>query len=170
MVNLTQKERTLLEDQKHHEELCIKKYGNYAEQAQDSQLKEMFTKFQQKEQQHYNTINQILNGQMPQMQNQGQSQQQQQGMGMQQNQQMQGQQMTSGKTGLINQSDIDLCNDMLATEKYISHTYDTAIFEFRDKNIRNILNHIQKEEQEHGEELFKYMQSKGGYNIQGASS
>ena len=78
--------------------------------------------------------------------------------------------MTSGKTGLINQSDIDLCNDMLATEKYISHTYDTAILEFRDKNIRNILNHIQKEEQEHGEELFKYMQSKGGYNIQGASS
>jgi spore coat protein CotF len=43
MVNLTQKERTLLEDQKHHEELCIKKYGNYAEQAQDPQKNNSIT-------------------------------------------------------------------------------------------------------------------------------
>ncbi len=50
--------------------------------------------------------------------------------------------------------------------KYVSSTYDTAIFEFRDPNIRNVLNHIQKEEQQHGEVIYKYMESKGMYNPQ----
>ena len=52
------------------------------------------------------------------------------------------------------------------TEKYVSGTYDTSIFEFRDANIRQALNHIQKEEQQHGEDIFNYMQSKGMYNPQ----
>ena len=44
---------------------------------------------------------------------------------------------------LINQTDIDLCSDMLATEN-MSHQPMTRQFEFRDINIRNALNHIQK--------------------------
>jgi spore coat protein CotF len=63
-------------------------------------------------------------------------------------------------------SDADMCKDMLMTEKYISGTYDTSIFEFKDTNVRNILNHIQKEEQQHGESIYKYMESKGLYSIQ----
>ena len=49
------------------------------------------------------------------------------------------------------------------TEKYVSGTYDTAIFEFVDTRVRDLLNHIQKEEQQHGEAVFLYMQSKGLY-------
>lgn len=51
------------------------------------------------------------------------------------------------------------------TEKYVSGTYDTTIFECRDKTLRDTLNHIQKEEQQHGEGVFNYMQSKGMYNV-----
>lgn len=58
-------------------------------------------------------------------------------------------------------SDSLLCNDMLMTEKFVSGTYDTAIFEFKDTAIWQTLNHIQKEEQEHGEGLSQYMHSKG---------
>ncbi|QVK18213.1 spore coat protein [Mycoplasmatota bacterium] len=148
MNNLTQKEIILLNDQKSHEELCVKKYTNYANQAQDPVLKEMFKKHAQHEQQHLNTINQILSGQVPTM---GQQQSQQQ---------------STSQTGVSNQQDIDLCYDLLATEKYISSTYDTAIFEFNDPNIRTALNHIQKEEQQHGEEIYKYLKSKGAYNVQ----
>jgi spore coat protein CotF len=54
---------------------------------------------------------------------------------------------------------------MLETEKYISQAYDTAIFEFKDANIRKVLNHIQTEEQQHGEQIFNYMQSKGMYKV-----
>ncbi|WP_251860772.1 spore coat protein [Clostridium sp. Marseille-Q2269] len=159
MTNLTQKEKYLLEDQKSHEELCIKKYTNYANQSKDPELKQLFLNNAQQEQQHLDSVTQILNGQVPNVN-------QQQG-GQQSNNQQQNSQMKSNEgTGLYNKNDADLCTDLLATEKYVSSTYDTAIFEFRDANIRNVLNHIQKEEQEHGESIFKYMESKGMYNPQ----
>lgn len=66
----------------------------------------------------------------------------------------------------INLSDADMCTDLLMTEKYVSGTYDTAIFEFRDTRVRDVLNHIQKEEQKHGEAIFQYMENKGMYNVQ----
>jgi spore coat protein CotF len=151
MNNLSQKEIFLLQDQKSHEELCIKKYTNYATQAQDPFLKEMFTRHGNQEQQHLNTINQILNGQVPMT---GQQQQQNQG----QNQTM--------PTQNNNQQDIDFCLDLLATEKYVSSTYNTSIFEFSNHNIRQALNHIQKEEQEHGEQIFNYLKAVGAYKVQ----
>ena len=148
---LTQKEQMLLKDQLSHEKICIEKYGNYAEQAKDPQLKQMFNQYGSHEQQHYNTVNQLLQGQ-------------QAGQGMGQK----GQQLTGQKphAGMTMQDDAMLCNDMLMTEKYISGTYDTAIFESVDPNIRQALQHIQKEEQQHGEGIFNYMQQHGMYNPQ----
>ncbi|AGA69407.1 coat F domain-containing protein [Desulfitobacterium dichloroeliminans LMG P-21439] len=164
-IQLSQKERLFLQDLKSHEDLCIQKYSKYANEAECSNLKQIFQKHASHEQQHYETINQIIAGQVPAM-NQGQPQQQAQGMqaqasGMQGMSTIQGQ----GNTN-YNQNDFTLVNDMLSTEKYISGTYDTSIFEFQDKGVRQSLNHIQKEEQEHGEELFNYMKSHGMYNIQ----
>lgn len=157
-ITLSQKETLLLEDQKSHEQLCIEKYTNYANQAQDPVLKQLFQTYAQEEQQHLDTINQILSGQVPDM-NQQQGQQQQ----SQQSYQMGAQ--PKGNAGMTNQNDAKLCNDMLVTEKYISGTYDTAIFECVDTNVRDALNHIQKEEQQHGEGIFNYMQSNGMYNV-----
>lgn len=156
MSHLTQKERMLLEDQVKHEEMCIKKYQQYAQRAQDPQLQQLFNSYMTKEQEHYDTLNQILRGQIPNTQ-QGQGQQGQQG------QQGRGQQGQGGSSGSYNQNDADLCNDMLMTEKYVSGTYDTAIFEFTNPQIRQALNHIQKEEQQHGEGIFTYMQQQGMY-------
>jgi spore coat protein CotF len=185
-MNFSQKERTLLEDQKSHEEICIQKYSNYANLAQDPQLKNIFKQNGQIEQEHYNTIDQLLKGQMPQMQQSGsqQGQNQQQSQGQQQNSMKSSQQsqsiqvnqqqvqmnqpssfMPKGQSQNFNASDKDLCTDMLMTEKYVSGAYNTAIFEFRDPQVRNILNHIQKEEQQHGESIFKYMESNGMYQM-----
>ncbi len=195
-MNFTNKERTLLEDQKNHEKICIQKYSNYASLATDPQLKNIFTQNGQIEQQHYNTIDQLLKGQMPQMQQSsgGQSSGSQMG-GSQMVSQMQGNQsgpqqsnkgqmssmsgssqisgsqsqssfMPKGQSSGYNTTDKDLCTDMLMTEKYVSGAYNTAIFEFRDPQVRNILNHIQKEEQQHGEAIFKYMESNGMYQVQ----
>ena len=163
--NLSQKERLLLEDQKSHEEVCIKKYTEYAQKAQCPQLKQLLQTYAKEEQQHLNTINQLLAGQIPSMNQQGSQQGQQSQQGSQQSQQnMQGQQNQSSNQG-YNQQDAMLCSDLLMTEKYVSGTYDTAIFEFRNPQIRQVLNHIQKEEQQHGEGIFNYMQSKGMYNV-----
>lgn len=169
MITLDQKETNLLKDQKKHEELCIKKYSAFASQAQDPQLKQLLTALGQQEQQHLNTINQIMSGQVPAMQSGGQ-QSGQQGGTQQSGQQNMGQQgagqqntFVSSQSGPTIQNDADICEDLLATEKYVSSTYNTAIFEFRDPAVRQALNHIQKEEQQHGEALYNYMTSKGIY-------
>jgi spore coat protein CotF len=61
------------------------------------------------------------------------------------------------------QTDAVMCEDLLSTEKYVSSTYNTAIFEFRDPGVRQVLNHIQKEEQEHGLGIYSYMANHGMY-------
>lgn len=152
MLNFTQKERMLLEDQKTHEQVCVDKYNNYANQSQDPQLKALFKSYAQQEQQHLDSINQMLNGQLPPM-NQG-------------NQQQNYSSQSKVQGAMANQADAVLCNDMLMTEKYVSDTYNTAIFEFVDSNVRQVLNHIQKEEQQHGEGIFNYMNNNGMYNLQ----
>jgi spore coat protein CotF len=155
MIQLTQKEKSLLEDQKKHEQICIEKYTNYANQTQSPQLKQLLQSYAAQEQNHYDTINQILSGQVPNL-NQGQ----QQGM----TSSNAAQSATNMQGAMADQSDASRLNDLLMTEKYVSSTYDTAIFEFTDSNVRQALNHIQKEEQQHGEGIFNYMQSHGMYN------
>lgn len=156
-ITLSQKERMLLEDQKEHEQICIQKYTNYANQAKDAQLKQILNANGQVEKTHLNSINQLLNGKLPQM-NQQQNQQQGQGQAAGAN--------NTQATATPTVSDADMCTDLLMTEKYVSGAYDTAIFEFRDTRVRDVLNHIQKEEQKHGEAIFQYMESKGMYKVQ----
>ena len=154
-MQLSQKERLLLEDLKSQEEICIVKYENYAEQAQDSQLKQLFSTLSTQEQHHYDTVNQILQGQQPSM---GQSQQaQQQGVQPQQ---------STYQGAMGNAGDKILCSDLLATEKYVSGTYEKGVFEAVNPTVRQALQHIQKEEQQHGEQIFNYMHSHGMYNVQ----
>jgi len=162
-ITLSQKERMLLEDQKNHELICIEKYTKYANQAQDTQLKQIFNANGQVERTHLDSINQLLSGKLPQM-NQQQNQNSQQNQNQQQNQNSG--QMNTTQQGGTNFSDKDMCTDLLMTEKYVSGAYDTAIFEFKDTRVRDVLNHIQKEEQKHGEAIFQYMESKGLYNVQ----
>lgn len=165
-ITLTQKERMILEDQKSHEELCIEKYSKYASQAKDPQLKQIFLANEQSERSHLDTINQMLNGTIPDLnQQQNQSNQQQQPTQQQPAQQnMNSSQAQAGSTSSM--TDKDMCSDILMSEKFVSGTYNTAIFEFTNTNARDVLNHIQKEEQQHGNSVFQYMNSKGLYNVQ----
>jgi len=163
-LKLTQREKLLLQDQQKHEKICVEKYQSYASQAQDPTLKQLFNSYADQEQQHLNTVTQMLNGQIPTMS----SQQNQQSTQSQQSAEssMQNATSSSSQGATTNQNDNTLCTDMLMTEKFVSGAYDTAIFEFADPNARQALNHIQKEEQEHGQGIFQYMQSKGMYNPQ----
>ena len=61
-------------------------------------------------------------------------------------------------------SDAFLCKDALAMEKHVSGLYDTSIFEFSSPVLRDTLNHIQKEEQNHGEQLYEYMSKNNMYS------
>ena len=94
-ITLTQKERMLLEDQKSHEQICIEKYSNYANQVKDTQLKQICKANEQVERNHLDTINQLLSGKIPDM-------------NQQQNQNA-GQNMSTTQTTGSNLSDKDIC-------------------------------------------------------------
>lgn len=160
-VTLTAKEKFLLEDQKGHEEICIKKYSDYANAATDPELKNIFNNNKKQEEEHLNSINQLLSGVIPSISNSQGGSSQSGNNSSKQGSSNQSHKFTSESSG---STDKDLCSDLLMTEKFISGTYDTAIFEFRNPQVRDVLNHIQKEEQKHGESIYKYMESKGLYS------
>ncbi len=56
-----------------------------------------------------------------------------------------------------------MCKDALAMEKHVSSLYDVSIFEFSSPVLRDTLNHIQKEEQNHGEQLYEYLSKNNLY-------
>ena len=58
----------------------------------------------------------------------------------------------------------DSLTDALSMEKHVSGLYDTCIFEFTSPTLRDTLNHIQKEEQNHGEQLYEYMSKNNMYS------
>lgn len=149
-MTLTTKETLLLKDLRSQEQLCIDKYAKGAAEACDQQLKDLFTRLRENETQHLQTLDQIASGTVPQL-----------------NQNAGGKTYPQITPSTCQQDqknkDAYLCSDALSMEKHVSATYNTSIFEFVDVNARNVLNHIQKEEQEHGEQLYNYMSVNGMY-------
>lgn len=150
-MQLTQKETGLLKDLKDQEQLCADKYSKHSSCASDPQLKNLFSSLAQVERTHYDTVCQMEQGTVPQMSSSNQSKP-----------------VFTATYGGVNspekQADMYLCSDLLASEKHVSQLYDTCIFEFKDENARNALNHIQKEEQQHGKLIYDYMQINGMYS------
>lgn len=144
---LTQKETMFLQDLKAAEQTCVDRYTRFAAEANDGTLKNLFQTILKKEQHHLELVNQLLQGVIPQIGGESSP-----SFG----------EDKAAETN-TNKEDKFLCNDALDSEKHASSLYNTSIFEFKNSEIRNILNHIQKEEQEHGDMLYKYMQPRGLY-------
>lgn len=154
-TQFSQKEKDLLKDMKDTENLCIEKYTRAAQDANDPQLRQLFIKIAQIEQGHYDTLTRIENGESTSSSGGGQSQ----GQSTQTFSEHYGPADSEEK-----KCDSYLASDLLATEKHASHLYDTCIFEFKDENIRQTINHIQKEEQDHGKQIYDYMQKNSMYS------
>ncbi len=147
-----QKECGLLQDLKKEEELCIEKYAKYENNACNPKLKELMSKIGGQEKSHLKTIECIISMNIPAVPTSN-------GAGP----------APQPKAGYIAGSpefnnDKYILSDLLSTEKRVSSLYDTCIFEFKDTAVRGNLNHIQKEEQEHGEMLYSFMAQNGMYN------
>ena len=151
-MQLNQKETSLLKELKDQESVCVEKYNKAAAAAIDGQLKGLFQNLAGTEQQHLDTLTQIETGAAPSV--------------------AAGAQKPSPTfTATYNmaetpekKNDCFLCTDLLSGEKHVSSLYNTSIFEFRDDNVRSVLNHIQKEEQEHGKAIYNYMATNAMYN------
>lgn len=148
-MTLSSKETTLLSDLKNQEQVCVEKYAKYSSEASDGQLKNLFDRIGQVEKQHLDTLNLISSGTVPQVPGSSPTQ------------------VPSFTSSSVDEAgrckDKFLCSDVLATEKHASSLYDTCIFEFKDAGVRNVLNHLQKEEQGHGEMIYGYMSQTNMY-------
>ena len=149
---LSQKETSLIKDMKGQEELCIAKYKKYAEMSKSTELRSLFEAMQKVEQTHLQTLNDMMNGNVStppaQIENSNNAHCN----------------SYSYESESDKQADSLLCQDMLMTEKHVSSLYDTSIFEFKDPTARKTLNHIQAEEQQHGEQIYAYMSCNGMYS------
>lgn len=161
MMNYNQKEVGLLKDMKSQEELCVQKYGKCAKEACDPELKSLFKQIQSQEESHVRMIEDLMAGKIPSIPSSGISSTQS-GIGSQS--QAGGSMQSESSTDSESYTrDKYLCSDTLDTEKHVSSVYNTSVFEFKTPEVRNILNHIQKEEQEHGEKIYQYMAAHGMY-------
>ena len=150
-MQLTQKETMFLKELKTMEKDCVDKYTWYSQRAHDGELKNLFSDIAKQEKTHLQTITEMLEGKVPSSQGGSESQPK----------------VTKEKTCQCDSDefleDKFLCSDLLATEKYASSTYNTSVFEFINPQMRDQLNHIQTEEQQHGKLLFDYMSKNGMY-------
>lgn len=143
---LTEKETAAIRDLQTQEQTCIEKYARYAGEAKDPVLKDLFSDLQKKEQQHYDSLGQVLSGTVPSC-NCNDSD------GRDYSPKATYSTMTDSED---KKSDCFLATDCIGTEKMVSSEYNTDVFVFGDTNVRKLLADIQVEEQNHAEMLYKY--------------
>ena len=146
MINLTEKERFIIEDLKSQEKLCIQKYEFYEEMAYDPELVSLFTKIKESEQKHLQSLNDVLNGNVAEVDTNDNSGE------------MYTPKASYHQNGNKQEKEHDsfLCTDAITMEKYVSSAYNFDLFQFGNSKLRKLLNDIETEEQNHAEMLYKY--------------
>ncbi|MDY5311579.1 MAG: spore coat protein, partial [Oscillospiraceae bacterium] len=132
-MQLTQKEKELLKDLKGQEKLCVEKYSQHAAAANDEQLSRLLNYLGGVEQRHLDIITKIDSGEIPQPAA---------GEAAPKNDFKQTYSVSETQE---KKNDCYICSDLLATEKHASALYDTCIFEFKNEQLRTVLNSIGNE-------------------------
>ena len=143
---LNEKEKTTIKDLQTQEQVCVQKYKKYAADAKDPVLKDLFSDLEKNEQEHLDTLTQILSGKVPEC-NCNDSK------GKDYNPKATYDVMSNSED---KKCDAFLATDSIGSEKMVSGEYNSNVFVFADTAIRKILADIQIEEQNHAEMLYKY--------------
>ena len=143
---LKEKERMVIEDLQTQEKCCVEKYTMYAEQAKDPELKKLFETLKDKEQEHYDSLTQVLSGTVPECNCNDSDGREYEPKAA----------YTSMSESEDKKNDAFLETDCIGTEKLVSGTYNNEVFAFGDSSLRKLLADIQIEEQNHAEMLYKY--------------
>ena len=143
---LTEKERTAIQDLQTQEQCCVEKYARYSKEAKDPVLQSLFQDLSQKENEHFQSLGQVLSGTVPTCDCNDDE-----GKNYQPKATYSGLGDTQDK-----QHDCFLATDCIGTEKMVSSEYNTNVFKFAQSDLRKLLADIQIEEQNHAEMLYKY--------------
>ena len=112
----------------------------------DEELKNLFHRIGDEEQEHFDSLGMVLKGDVP---NVSAARSGMEGYTPSES-------YAAGNNSEEKKHDQFLCTDCIATEKLVSSTYNDDVFRFSASNIRRLLNHIQTEEQNHAEMIYKY--------------
>lgn len=148
---LTEKEMSVLKDLQTQEKNCIDKYEKYAGLAKDEELKQLFEELKKNEQEHYKTIGQMLNGEVPSCDCNDTAGKDYQPKGN----------YSKSEDSEDKKNDCFLATDSIGTEKLVSGEYNTNVFACSLTSIRKALADIEIEEQNHAEMLYKYKMANG---------
>ena len=143
---LTEKETAAVKDLQQQEQTCIEKYHRYSCEAKDTVLKDLFKTLENKEQEPFNSLQQVLGGSVPSC-NCNDSD------GKNYNPKATYDKMNNSED---KKTDNFLATDCIVSEKLASSEYNTDVFCFKDSSMRKLLADIQIEEQNHAEMLYKY--------------
>ncbi|MEG0855221.1 MAG: spore coat protein [Terrisporobacter sp.] len=164
MVNLTNKEKFLLEGEKYQQQLAIDKYNDYSLQAQDSNLKNLFSSLSKVEQSHLDMVYEMLQGRIPQV-NQGNLQPYFENNNSTSNNYINVGNITlSSLDSNFHDEDKIICFDALTTEELLHSTYSASSFEFEESQFKDTFCEIIKEKEDSLQYLNNYMIKKGMYN------
>ena len=143
---LSEKETTTIQDLQTQEQSCIEKYKRYGQEAKDPVLRDLFNRLAKEEQRHYDTLSQVLTGDVLQCDCNDSE-------GGEYN-------PTATYDSMSNsddkKADAFLATDCIGTEKLVSGEYNSNVFNFANSKLRKLLADIQIEEQNHAEMLYKY--------------
>ena len=151
IMQLTEQETNVIKDLQSQEISCVDKYRFYEQSAHDEKLKELFHRIGDEEQEHFDSLGMVLKGDVP---NVSAARSGMEGYSPSVT-------YSAGDNSEEKKHDEFLCTDSIATEKLVSSTYNDDVFRFSATNIRRLLNHIQTEEQNHAEMIYKYKTANG---------
>ncbi|MBE6023727.1 MAG: ferritin-like domain-containing protein [Cellulosilyticum sp.] len=150
-MSLNQKEESLIKDLQEQEKLCIQKYTRYEQQAHDVELKNLFDTLRENEINHYEALEALKNNETekPEINHLDAANYCPKST------------YTKEMNNREKEDDAYFCTDSIATEKFISTSYNNDLFQFASTEVRDTLNQIQTDEQNHAEMIYKYKTANG---------
>ena len=164
MVNLTNKERFLLEGEKYQQQLAIDKYNNFSLQAADPILKTIFSNLSKIEENHLNMVNEMLQGRIPQINTQTLHPYYTNTSSLSNEYLNIGNMTITSMDNSFDDGDKIICFDALTTEELLHSTYSASSLEFEESEYKNILSKIIDDKKNSLQYLNDYMIKKGMYN------
>lgn len=164
MVNLTNKERFLLEGEKYQQQLAIDKYNNFSLQAADPILKTIFSNLSEIEENHLNIVNEMLQGRIPQINTQNLHPYYTNTSSLSNEYLNIGNMTITSMDNSFDDGDKIICFDALTTEELLHSTYSASSLEFEESEYKNILSKIIDDKKNSLQYLNDYMIKKGMYN------
>ena len=166
MVNLSSKEKFLLEGEKYQQQLAIDKFNDFTLHAKDDNLKTLFSNLSKIEESHLNLIDEMLQGKVPLINNKSIHPYYESNTFNSNNYLNVGGMMLTSLDNNYSYEDGDkiICFDALTTEELLHYTYNISKSEFKKSEFNDIFEFIINEKNENIKYINEYMNKKGMYN------